>query len=288
MAPLIVIVGETASGKSALAMEVAKKYNGEIICADSRTIFKGMDIGTAKPTGEDQQAIKHHLLDIINPGEEFTVVDFKRAAEAAIADITSRGKLPVMVGGTGLYVDAVVFNYSFAAKSDPKLRERLEAQSIDDLRGMLKKEGITFPESEKNKRHLIRIYERRGTSTNNRAAIRDNTCMIGLVIPRALLRQRIYDRIQQMMDRGILDEVRVIGERYGWQTEAMTANIYRIFAEVIQGRKRVGEAMGEAAQADIHLAKRQRTWFKRNPSIKWFETPETAHLAVEEFLASRI
>jgi tRNA dimethylallyltransferase len=123
---------------------------------------------------------------------------------------------------------------------------------------------------------------------NNRTKIRSNTFVVGLSIPRAELRKRIYDRVQQMMDDGILDEVRAIGEQFGWQSEAMTANIYRIFAEVIQGKKRVGEAMAEAAQADIYLAKRQRTWFKRNRFIQWYEGSSDAKHAVEQFLASRI
>ena len=288
MAPLVVIVGETASGKSALAMEVAKKYNGEIICADSRTIFKGMNIGTAKPSMQDQLEVPHHLLNVVNPDEQFTVVDFKKQAEAAIEQICARGHLPIIVGGTGLYVDAVLFNYQFAPKPSPELRGALKQLTVDELKAQLDSQGVTYPEAEKNKRHLIRILERGGMPENNRTNIRDNTLVVGLSIPRAELRQRIYDRVQQMMDQGILDEVRTIGEQYGWSSEAMTANIYRIFAEVIRGRKRVGDAMAEAAQADIYLAKRQRTWFKRNLFIQWQTSGSEARHVIEQFLASRI
>lgn len=288
MAPLIAIVGETASGKSALAMEIAKKYNGEIICADSRTIFKGMDIGTAKPSEQDQVEVPHHLLDVVNPSEEFTVVDFKRLAEEKIEAIAGRGRLPIIVGGTGLYVDAVLFDYKFAAKANPELRQQFELLTVTELKERLSHEGISFPESEKNKRHLVRILERGGMPGNDRKSIRENTFVVGLSIPRSELRKRIYDRVQQMMDAGILDEVRATGEQYGWRSEAMTANIYRIFAEVVQGRKRVGEAMAEAAQADIYLAKRQRTWFKRNPHIQWYPGGTEARHAIEQFLASRI
>ncbi len=115
--PLIVIVGQTASGKSALALELAQQYNGEIICADSRTVYKGMDIGTAKPSKEDQQQVQHHLLDILSPDQTMTAALFKEKAEQAIKDIGSRGKVAFLVGGTGLYVDSLLFNFSFTRYS---------------------------------------------------------------------------------------------------------------------------------------------------------------------------
>lgn len=118
---IVVIVGMTASGKSAVAMKLAQERNGEIICADSRTIYKGMDIGTAKPSPTDRKAVRHHLLDIITPDQKFTVADFQKQANAAIKDIASRGKLPIVVGGTGLYVDALIYNYSFGG---PKAGQR--------------------------------------------------------------------------------------------------------------------------------------------------------------------
>lgn len=120
MSPLVVITGPTASGKTSLAMEVAKLFNGEIICADSRTIYKGMDIGTAKPTKKEQAAIPHHIIDVVEPNQSFTVADFKELALKAIDDITKRGKLPIMVGGTGLYIDSVIFDYQFGPAGDAK------------------------------------------------------------------------------------------------------------------------------------------------------------------------
>lgn len=118
--PLIVIVGPTASGKTTLAIELARRLDGEIICADSRTVYKGMDIGTAKPTEEEQLFVPHHLLDVVDPGERFTVADFKRLANEAIIDIIGRGKVPIMVGGSGLYIDAVLFDYKFAPVGTPR------------------------------------------------------------------------------------------------------------------------------------------------------------------------
>ena len=122
---IVVVVGETASGKSGLGMEIARRYSGEIIAADSRTVYKNFDIGTAKPSKEDQNIIPHHLLDVVDPNEVFNVSDFQEKALTAIEDINNRGRLPVMVGGTGLYIDSVIFNYKFAKAADPKQRAEL-------------------------------------------------------------------------------------------------------------------------------------------------------------------
>jgi tRNA dimethylallyltransferase len=129
--PLVVIVGPTASGKSATAMRIAKEYGGEIICADSRTIYKGMDIGTAKPTAEDRRQVPHWGLDLVEPGQQFTAADFKEYANQKIYEIRQRGNLPILVGGTGLYVDGVIFNYRFG-KTNPELRKKLEQLSLDE------------------------------------------------------------------------------------------------------------------------------------------------------------
>jgi tRNA dimethylallyltransferase len=145
-APLIVIVGPTASGKSALAMQLAERFGGEIICADSRTVYKGMDIGTAKPSAEDQARVPHHGLDLVEPGERFSAVDFKNYATQTIADIRARGKIPFLVGGTGLYVDAVIFDYHFG-QADPELRAKLEALSLEELHEYCRNNNIKLPEN---------------------------------------------------------------------------------------------------------------------------------------------
>ena len=133
MAPLVVIAGPTASGKTALAIELAEKFGGEIICADSRTIYKYMDIGTAKPSAEDRARVPHHGIDLVEPGEDFSAADFKFYALGMIADIRARGKVPFLVGGTGLYIDAVVYDYQFGPKADPVQREILESMTLEQL-----------------------------------------------------------------------------------------------------------------------------------------------------------
>lgn len=268
MKPLLVIVGETASGKSALAMELAERFNGEIICADSRTIYRGMDIGTAKPTQEDRARVPHHCLDLANPDEYFTVAGFKQAAERAMADIHARGKLPVLVGGTGLYVDAILYDYSFRAPADISVRAELTALSVVELQNRLKSLGIPLPNNPQNPRHLIRAIETGGTQSV-RSELRPNTIIIGLRVEREVLNQRIEDRIDAMVAAGFEDEVRALNKQYDFSLPALQAPGYKAFRRYIEGTISLDEAKSLFAASDRNLAKRQRTWFKRNKSIHW-------------------
>lgn len=235
IAPLIVIVGETASGKTALGIELAKRFNGEIICADSRTVYKGMDIGTAKPTKEEQAGIPHYLLDIVEPNEKYNAARFQRDANRLIEDVYNRGKIPIIVGGTGLYVDAVIFNYDFDNKTMGDMRE--------------------------------------------------NTLVIGMKRDRQELRERVAQRVDAMLEAGLIDEVRSIGEQYGWNNEAMTGIGYRAFADYIQGQCTLEEAKQKFIRGDMLLAKRQRTWFKRNKSIQWVNNRGDAVALATTFLS---
>lgn len=153
---LIVIVGPTASGKSSLAMRVAKTYGGEIIAADSRTVYKGMDIGTAKPSQSDQTKVPHWGLNLVSPGQRFTAHQFQKYANSKIKDIQKRGKLPILVGGTGLYMDAVLFGFGFLPDADPGNREKLEVLSVSQLQKIIENKGYIMPVNSQNKRHLIR------------------------------------------------------------------------------------------------------------------------------------
>lgn len=251
--PLVVIVGETASGKSALALDLAEKYNGEIICADSRTVYTGMDIGTAKPTQEDRARVPHHLLDVVEPSERFTVVDFKRLANEAIDDITARGKLPILVGGTGLYIDAVIYDYSF-----PVTAESAERDPV-------------------NPRHLLH------PNTSAHSKLREDTLLIGLSIDRGLLKQRIEMRVDAMITTGFVDEVLRLYEHYG-EVAALRAPGYKAFREYLNGHLSLDEAKAMFVRNDWRLAKRQRTWFKRNNSIQWIANTGNIDAIVTTFL----
>jgi tRNA dimethylallyltransferase len=266
--PLIVIVGPTASGKSDLAMRIAERHNGEIICADSRTVYRGMDIGTAKPSDEDRAKIPHHLLDIVEPNESFSAADFKRLASAAIADIKTRNKLPILVGGTGLYVDAVIFDYQFGEPADPALRAKLFDMTVEELQHICRRSYIDIPMNDKNKRHLIRAIELGGLPKRTDKMIL-NIIVVGLTAENDTLRKRILLRAGKMVEAGIIGEIQLLARRYGWESEAMKANIYRVFRGVVEASKSVEEATEEFVRSDMALAKRQRTWFKRNPAIIW-------------------
>ncbi len=282
--PLVVIVGETGSGKSALGLDLARQFNGEIIAADSRTIYKGMDIATAKPSQTERAEIPHHVLDIVEPDEPFTVADFKRLAVEAVKDIASRGKLPIMVGGSGLYVDSVVFDYNFGPPADAKRRTALNDQELPELQKQAKTLGISEDDVNfHNKRHLIRAIENGGVIKQARA-LRPNTLMVGLQLNKQELVHRIHQRIEEMFQAGLIDEIEVLAAKYGWGSEAMTGVGYKAFRPYLDGKITLAEAKLLFEKGDLGLAKKQRTWFKRNKYIHWLDDPYKAVAIVTTFL----
>jgi len=269
MSPLIVIVGETASGKSALAMELAERLDGELICADSWTVYRGFDIGTAKPTAADRAAVPHHLLDVADPAEGFSAVVFQKLALAAIADITSRGKLPIMVGGTGLYIDSVLFDYGFLPPSDPALRDELNSLSLEQLHARASELGLdTAGIDLRNKRRVIRLIENNGLRPTKRP-MRGNTLVLGMRVEREVLGERIAARVDAMLAAGLEAEVRTLADRYGWDVEPIKGIGYKEFREYVSGTQTIAEVRERIIKGTMDLAKRQRTWFKRNSSIQW-------------------
>ncbi len=281
VAPLLVIVGETASGKSALALEAAERLDGEIICADSWTVYKGFDIGTAKPSAEDQQRVPHHLLDVADPAEGFSAAVFQRMAVDAITDIAGRGKLPILVGGTGLYVDSVIYNYSFLPPSDPNARAKLEVMSLPDLLGIAAKQNLdtNFIDT-RNKRRVIRLIENAGAEPS-RHPLRDNALVLGLRIPRDELEHRIESRVDTMLRAGLEQEVRSLANTYGWDVEPMKGIGYREWREYFAGTQSLVLTRERIIRGSIQLAKKQRTWFKRNNSIHWLDNRDKIAQTVE-------
>lgn len=278
--PLVVLLGETASGKSALAIELAEKFNGEIICADSRTVYRGMDIGTAKPTPEDRGRVPHHCLDLVTPDEPFTVADFKQQALTAVADITARGKLPIMVGGTGLYLDAVLYDFEFRSPADPEMRKELAALDVSQLQQQLAEQGIPLPNNPQNPRHLVRSLETGGVMAAHKP-LRVDTLILGLQIDREILNERIEKRVRQMVDQGFVEEVRQLGQRYGWDVAALQAPGYKAFRAYLAGEASLDEAIDQFVRNDRQLAKRQRTWFRRNNSVHWLNNRDNFAESVE-------
>ena len=269
--PLIVIVGPTASGKTSLAINLAEIYGGEIICADSRTVYKDMDIGTAKPSYEDCQRVPHWGIDLVYPYEYFSAAEFKQYSLKKIEDIRSRNKIPFLVGGTGLYIDAIIFDYKFGNKSDVKKRTLLEKLTIEELWEYCSKNNIELPDNYNNKRYVIRCIEQGGINNSRKVEINNNIIVVGISTDRDNLRKRIKDRIEQFFDNNVVEEARILGKIYGWDNRAMSGNIYPILHKYIDNEINIEEAKVEIFYRDWHLAKRQMTWFRRNKNIEWLE-----------------
>lgn len=283
--PLVVIAGPTACGKTALAIDLAEKYDGEIICADSRTVYWGMDIGTAKPTPEERQRVPHWALDLVEPGERFTVADFKRYAEQKIDEIRARGHIPFLVGGTGLYVDAVIFDYQFGPEADEGLRKKLDKLSLEELYIYCQKNNIILPENMKNKRYVIRAIEQKSINTKRRDDPISTSIIVGIATDKEILRTRIATRAEQLFENGVVDEAIKLGKKYGWQNEAMTGNIYPLVHSYLLDEMTLDEIKEKFTTLDWRLAKRQLTWLRRNLFIKWFSLPE-AKAYIESMLAN--
>lgn len=275
--PLVVIVGPTASGKTSLSIALAKEFGGEVICADSRTIYKHMDIGTAKPSLEERQGIPHWGIDLVEPGERFTAADFKWYTLAKIDEIRERGHVPFLVGGTGLYVDSIIFDYQFGADRDELRRKELDAMSLDELYDYCKENNINLPENKQNKRYVIRAIEQKSINTTRRNELIENCTVVGIATERDVLRQRIADRTEQLFANGVVEEATLLGKKYGWDNEAMTGNIYRLARLYLRGEFDLEEYKEKFTTADWQLAKRQLTWFRRNSFIKWGSLTEVKH-----------
>src|SRR5690606_17675970 len=192
--------------KTSLAIRLAKKFGGEIICADSRTIYKGVNIGTAKPTKAEQGGVPHWGIDLVDPNEQYSAADFKQYTLKKISEIRSRGRVPFLVGGTGLYVDGVILDYSFGDKADSNLRQKLERMTLEELQNYCLKNNIELPENNQNKRYVMRAIERNGQKTSSVDRPSDNTIVVGITTDKSELMQRIRQRFEQMFKDGIVKE----------------------------------------------------------------------------------
>lgn len=280
--PLVVILGPTASGKTALALDLAERYHGEIICADSRTVYTGMHVGTAKPSAEEQLRIKHHLLDIVEPGQPFSVADFKGLADDSITDIQNRGKTPFLVGGSGLYIDAVVYNFSFQNEADPAVRKELEKLSVEELQQRILDKSLNLPKNEQNPRHLIRTLETNGAVPVMQE--RADMLLIGLEVEPDELKRRSVKRTESMFAGGLVAETKQLAKKYGWDIEPMKAPAYRAVRQLVEATVNEATAKELCTTYDMQLAKKQRTWFRRNKSIHWVDDPRKAVDIVTTFL----
>jgi len=279
---VIAIVGPTASGKSALAMRVAEQLGGEIVSADSRQVYRGMDIGTAKPTAEERARVPHHLIDVVDAGARYDVLQYQRDGRAALADIRARGRVALVVGGTGLYVRALLDGLDLASlPHDPDVRARLDALDpvtlLDRLRAIDPDAAARV--DPRNRRRLVRYLEVatiaggpvprvRGASV---AALR-----IGLRPPREVLVTAIERRVREMVDAGVVDETRALATRgVDPRLPSMTAHGYVHWAALLRGEIDLETAIFRTARDVRAYSRRQMTWFRRDTAIRWFDPTAT-------------
>jgi tRNA dimethylallyltransferase len=294
---LIAVVGPTASGKTALGIALAREFGGEIVSADSRQIYRGMDIGTAKPTAAECRAIPHHLLDIKDPDEDYTVADYQRDAIAAINSIIARGNVPLLVGGTGLYVRAVLENLDIPKTvADSKLRTQIEKDIVDaGLTAVFKRLVALDPEAAyvvdpKNPRRVVRALEvalATGvpfTAQRTKRAPLFDALVLGLNPTPEILRERIDRRVDAMMRDGLVKEVTTLVEKYGQTPTAFDAIGYREVIGYLNGKLPLDEVTVAIKIDTWHYTKRQMTWFKKTSEVHWVESVDEALLLAQNFL----
>lgn len=292
MERLIAIVGPTAVGKTRLAIDLAKKLGGEIISGDSMQVYRGLDIGTAKPDAEERQGIPHHLIDILDPWEEFSVVDFRARAGALITDINSRGHLPILAGGTGLYVKALLEGYDFnASPGSEAVRERLT--SLAELHGNAYLHNLLVQVAPAtaarlnvgDRRRIIRaleVYELGGEEVSQSKApdLVYETLVIGLNMERTALYDRINARVDAMVAAGLVEEVaKLLASGIPPTAKCLQAIGYKEFVDYLQGECDLSAAAEAVKKATRNFAKRQLTWFRKMPYIDWINTSDFADYA---------
>lgn len=282
---IICVVGPTASGKTAYAIKLAKEQNGEIVSCDSMQIYKYMDIGTAKPTKEEQRKVPHHMIDFVDPNTDYSVADFVKDATEVINDILSRGKTPVLCGGTGLYIDSVIGGIEFSEqKRDDEYRALLwnmaEEKGVDAVHDLLKEQdpqeaAKVHPNNIKRVIRALEICKTSGMTKTEadklaRKEPKYNAEIIGLMPDREILYERIDRRVDIMMQQGLLQEVELLIEKsIRRDSTAMQAIGYKELIEYIDGKCSLDEAVDKIKQESRRYAKRQLTWFRRNPDIIW-------------------
>ncbi|TME60813.1 MAG: tRNA (adenosine(37)-N6)-dimethylallyltransferase MiaA [Chloroflexi bacterium] len=279
---MIAIVGPTASGKSALAMRVAERMGGEIVSADSRQVYRGMDIGTAKPTIEERARIPHHLVDIVDPGERYDVLRYQRDGRAALAGIRTRGRVALVVGGTGLYVRALLDGLELASlPHDPEVRARLESEDPATLHERLRAmdPNAASRVDPRNRRRLVRYLEVATIAGGPVPRVRGAplaALRIGLRPPREVLVAAIERRVRDMVAQGVLDEARsLVARGIDPRLPSMSAHGYVHWAALLRGEIDLETAIARTARDVRAYSRRQMTWFRRDAAIRWFDPTAT-------------
>lgn len=296
MNKLVVILGPTASGKTDLAIKLAQKYNGEVVSADSRQIYKGMNIGTAKPTEKEMQGIPHWMIDIKKPSQVYTVAEYKNDSIKIIKQIQKRNKLPILCGGTGLYIKTVAKNLDIpAVKANPFLRTKIEKEIQNrGLDFVFKKLIKLDPEAAyiidpKNPRRVVRALEVTLLTKKPFSQQRKigepifDVLEIGISLPKEKLRTKIDARVEAMIKNGLVSEVKNLIKKYGYR-QAFDAIGYREIIEFFNNKITLEEAQENVKTNTWHFAKRQMTWFKKDKKINWIAHPSQATSMVDKFV----
>lgn len=282
---IIVICGPTASGKTALGVELAKKIDGEVVSADSMQIYKDMDIGSAKPTKEEMQGIKHYMIDFVSPKQRYNVADYKKQATNAIEEILKKGKIPIVVGGTGLYIDSLIYGIEYQEMEfDEKYRNELEEKAKNEGLEVLYNKAKEIDEeaikhiSPNDKKRIIRIleiYKATGkTKTELEILSKKNEVpydykVFAINMDRELLYERINKRVDIMIEQGLIEEVKNITKKYDKYPTAMQALGYKEINEYLDGILTKEEAIEKVKMETRRYAKRQLTWFRKNKQTIW-------------------
>jgi tRNA dimethylallyltransferase len=301
MPPVLCIVGPTATGKSALGLDLARPLGGEIINADALQVYRGFDIGTAKPGPEDRRRVAHHLVDILDAHEPFSAGEFARRARSVIDEIRSRRRLPILVGGSGLYLRALIEGISPIPPIEPQLRQELRHRLAGEGVAALRAELLELdPESAErvapaDSQRVLRALEvALGTGRPLSAWIAENpvggggidAAWIGLTLPRALLYDRIAERVERMLADGWVEEVRrLLAAGLSRSLPAFQAIGYRELAGHLRGDASLEEVAERIVRATRQYAKRQMTWFRRQPGVEWFAATEANSSAILDHLA---
>lgn len=281
---LIIILGPTASGKSSLGIELAKKHDGEIISADSRQVFRKLDIGTGKVTKQEQKEIKHHLIDVLDPEEKFSVADFQKLALGAIDDIISRKKMPFLVGGTALYIYSIIDNYKITdVAPDKNLREELSKKILQELQAMVPKNTLNADDY-KNPRRLIRAIEKlkSGSAIDpKKGKPKYDNIILGINIAREELYKKIDKRVDERLKQGMIEEVKNLRKQGVTDEWLISLGLeYKWITEYLLGKWKK-EEMIEKLKFAIHaFARRQMTWFRKDKKIKWVDSVVDAEKAI--------
>ena len=289
MIPVVVVAGATASGKTALSIELAKRLDGEIVSCDSMQIYKGMDIGTAKPTKSEMDGIPHYMIDILNPDENFSVAEFCDMARKIISDIQKRGKLPILVGGTGLYIDSLINNIEFSEEiGKDEVREELfelaEKEGNDAVYNILLEIDPEYAEKvhKNNLKRVIRaieLYRTTGMTVTEHNRLEKtpiyNSIYFCINWDRDILYERINKRVDLMISSGLEAEAKRLYDSYGNKKLTSLQSIgYKEFFDFFEGKISLNDAIDEIKQNSRRYAKRQLTWFRRNSRIHWLSPDE--------------